>query len=341
MTSTPPVTANPFLVDDLGHPNLSSEFLKARELPLIALNVKFFGYELARRLAAELPAVAHEPPGRISLTCKAATQADLSSSWAAWWCSQLKVPRVFHRKIWEFVYVLQVLEERGALRPDATGLGFGCGKEPLASYFVSRGINTLVTDLAPERSQELGWIDSGQHTSSLETAFHSHLATRADFERLARHRFVDMNNIPDDLLNFDFCWSICSLEHLGSIEKGLSFIARSIDTLKPGGVAVHTTEFNFAEERMTVDNWPTVLFQRRHFIEISERLKAAGHDVAPLDFDVGAGPLDRFIDVPPYLHDWTPEMIRQWGADANHIKLSVDGFASTCFGLIIQKAPAP
>lgn len=324
-------------VDEHGRPNLSPEFLSVRDLPLLALNVKFFGYEMARKLAAELPPAPSAWPGSVDLACKPATQADLSSPWAAWWCAQLKIPRLFHRKLWEYAYLLQALEEKGVMRIGARALGFGCGQEPLTSYFVSRGIETLVTDLAPERSQELGWVRSGQHTSTLDSAFHEHLTTRAEFDRLARHRFVDMNAVPEDLRDFDFCWSVCSLEHLGSIEKGLTFIERSIETLKPGGVAVHTTEFNFAEENATIDNWPTVLFQRTHFVAIAERLKALGHRVARLDFDIGAEPLDRFIDLPPYLHDWTPEMIRRWGSDANHIKLSVDGFASTCFGLIIQK----
>ncbi len=56
-------------------------------------------------------------------------------------------------------------------------------------------------------------------------------------------------------------------------------------TLKPGGLAVHTTEFNFLDEEHTIDNWPTVLYQRAHFERLAEALRADGHRVAPLDFD--------------------------------------------------------
>ena len=82
---------------------------------------------------------------------------------------------------------------------------------------------------------------------------------------------------------------------------------------------------------------PTVLFQRKHFIEIAARLRDRGHAATELDFDIGGGPLDKFIDVPPFFIDWPDHVRRAWGERADHIKASVDGFASTCFGLIVVK----
>jgi hypothetical protein len=117
-------------------------------------------------------------------------------------------------------------------------------------------------------------------------------------------------------------------------------VRNALATLRPGGVSVHTTEFNFANDLETVDNWPTVLFQRRHFQQLADRLTAEGHTVAPLDFHVGDMPLDKFIDVPPYDHEWSPVMRESWGSNAPHLKLTVDGFAVTCFGLIITRAGA-
>ena len=103
-----------------------------------------------------------------------------------------------------------------------------------------------------------------------------------------------------------------------------------METLRPGGLAVHTTEFNFLEDEETVDNSPTVLVQRKHFIEIAARLRDRGHAAAELDFDIGGGPLDKFIDVPPFLLTG-PTMFAAPGERADHIKVSVDGFASPCF----------
>ncbi|HEV2545523.1 MAG TPA: hypothetical protein VGU70_22495, partial [Methylobacterium sp.] len=171
----------------------------------------------------------------------------------------------------------------------------------------------------------------------LDAAFHGDLVDRATFDQRVKLRYVDMNHIPGDLVDYDLCWSICALEHIGSIEKGLNFIENSLKTLKPGGVAIHTTEYNFMRDDYTIDNWGVVLFQRKHFIELSERLTAAGHRVMPLDLRVGSKPLDQFIDLPPFPHD-LPEGIRQeWGSGVSHIKVSVDGIPCTCFGFIIIK----
>jgi hypothetical protein len=144
-----------------------------------------------------------------------------------------------------------------------------------------------------------------------------------------------MNAIPEDLHGlFDFCWSICSLEHLGSISNGLKFIENSLLTLKPGGVSVHTTEFN-TRDGETVDNWPTVLFQKQHLLALAGRLRNLGYDVYDFDFDTGKGILDGFVDLPPY---FDPEYPLQ--NSHAHLKLSIDGFVCTSFSFVVKKPVA-
>jgi hypothetical protein len=151
--------------------------------------------------------------------------------------------------------------------------------------------------------------------------------------------FVDMNEIPSSLTGYDFCWSICSLEHLGSIAKGADFIENSLDVLRQGGVAVHTTEYNVDNEGPTIDNWKTVLFQRKHMESTSGRLTKKGHYVAPLNFDFGDAPLDNFIDLPAYEWDLLLQQAGLAGKQDHpaHLKLAIDGFACTCFGLVVRK----
>jgi hypothetical protein len=326
------------LLGDNANPNSHALAMALRELPAMALSVKYFGYELAHALAAALPVREGLAPQKIDLGSKPSTQADIAAAWTAYWCSELKIPVVFHRKIWELAYVLQAIYNHDAIGPGKRGLGFGCGQEPLPSYLTSKGAVITVTDLPPEDMGERGWADTAQHTSSLDMAFHDHLVDRETFEKNASLRYVDMTDIPDDLTGYDFCWSICAFEHLGSIELGLKFVEDSMKTLKTGGVSVHTTEFNFMRDDATIDNWPTVLFQRRHFIELAERLEAKGHKVAPLDFNIGADPLDRFIDIPPFAQNLPEHMREMWEHEGfPHIKLSVDGFPCTCFGIIVTK----
>ena len=328
------------LVDPNAHPNSNRLNELIRNIPLISLNLKVYGYELARAMASERPRYDNLTPAKVELRSKPSTQADIESAWVAYWMNRLKAPVVYHRKIWELCYVLQALYNFDLIRPGARGVGFGCGEEALPSLLASEGVSVVVTDLEPADDRAKSWQNSGEHTDSLERSFRSDLVAREAFDRNVSLRRVDMTAIPEDLRDYDFCWSICALEHLGSIAKGLDFIENSLDCLKPGGVSVHTTEFNFGDDAQTIDEWPTVLFQKAHFTALAERLRAKGHQVAELDFDVGTKPLDRFIDLPPWPDDMTPAMRRVYETDTPaHIKLSVDGFPTTCFGMIVRKAP--
>lgn len=324
-------------IDNQSRPNVNPLRETTRDIELLALNVKAMGYQLARQLGASLSTEGPAKPPAVGLGSKLATQADIESEWFAYWCRILRLRPVYHRKLWEFAYLLQSLNEAGALMPGHRGLGFGCGVEPMASYFASRGVNVTMTDLPPEDARAAGWATSNEHAPNLMHAHNPSLVDRETFLRQVEYRNVDMNAIPDDLRNFDFCWSICALEHLGSIELGLAFIENSLETLRPGGVAVHTTEFNMNPAGPTIDNWMTVLFQQHHIEGLARRLQARGHRVAALDFTPGDGPLDQFIDLPP----WRDETIATIGGGAGpalHLKVGVDGFPCTCIGLAITKA---
>ena len=320
-----------------GSPNLGRLNLALRNVDFAHLNLKFFGYDLARRLAADLPVRQGTAARHVGLLSKPSTQADMESDWVAHWCAALHVPVIFHRKLWELTYLLQALHENGLLVPGSRGLGFGVGEEPIPSFLAAQGVAVTMTDLASDAAQASGWAATSQHAAGLDQAFHPHLVERATFDRLVEFRTADMTAIPADLAGYDFCWSICALEHLGSIERGLAFVENAMATLRPGGLAVHTTEFNIDPRGVTIDNWPTVLFGRQHLLALAERLHAAGHQVAPLDFDFGDGPLDRFIDLPPWSHDLPAEWQR-WVGQPAHLKVALDGFVSTCFGLVIRKA---
>ncbi len=318
---------------NIGHPN-------SREFDLLKFNIKNMGYSLARKLQEQLPAPGPTDPTPLGLTSRPARQSDMEAPWSRHWCAELAITPIYHRKIWELAFLLQSVYDAGLLqRSGVRALGFGCGEEPIASYLASRGIDVTVTDLAPERVARLGWAETGQHTSSLDKAFHPTLVGREQFDRHVSLRYVDMNDIPRDLRGYDLCWSICALEHLGTIRKGLDFVKNSVATLAPGGLSIHTTEFNYLSDDETIDDQPTVLFLRRHFEQLADELRRDGHFVAPLDFNVGDGVLDRFIDIPPYLcgEGW---MTRdQWESlgPAAHLKLSIGGFACTCFGMVVRR----
>ncbi len=201
----------------------------------------------------------------------------------------------------------------------------------------------MVTDLDPKQVAGKGWVETHQHAKNREFAFRADLVSRSVFDAKVRHQFVDMNAISDMPQTFDFCWSICAMEYLGSIEAGLFFVEKSLKVFKPGGIAIHTIEYNYLSEEHTRETTDTVLFLSKHFELLADRLRKSDHELLGPDFSVGQGLLDSFIDVLPYaneLNGWlineqTPHMNSQFPA---HLKLSVSGYASTCFGMVIRKS---
>jgi hypothetical protein len=164
-----------------------------------------------------------------------------------------------------------------------------------------------------------------QHSNQLADLNKDLICDHAVFLQQAQFRFVDMNDIPADLTGFNFCWSACSLEHLGSIQKGIDFIKNSLHCLQPGGVAVHTTEFNLSSEVATLDNNDTVIFRKKDILRLIGELEGEGHHVAPVTFNAGGLVEDNFVDVPPYYEHYF------------HLKLLLDGYVTTSIGLIIKK----
>jgi len=241
------------------------------------------------------------------------------------WLDLMARPMHRHRKQWEYVYICRLLEHMGALRPLGRGLGFGCGIEPLPAVFAAHNIFVTATDLPLDDPRTQSWRGTDQLLSGLVELRDPAIVPDHVFDARVEYAGVDMTAIPIDRRNYDFCWSSCSLEHLGSLDAGMSFFEASLATLKPGGVAVHTTELNVTSDEETIATGETVLYRRRDMLALADRLAGAGHEVVPLTFDQGDQLDDRHVDVPPYSSD-------------NHLKLALGQFVSTSFGLAVRKA---
>lgn len=237
-------------------------------------------------------------------------------------CKMLDCPPTWHRKHWEWVFIIHHLLDGGVLRDGSRGLGFGVGQEGLPAMFAAQGCEVLATD-APEDTN--GWVESGQHSSSRDHLRAPWIVPDADFDRLVSHRLVDMNAIPPDLRGFDFTWSSCCFEHLGSLEAGMDFVVSSVECLNPGGIAVHTTEFNLSSDEDTLTEGSTVVYRRSDMESLVARLRALGHDARTFTVAEGAHPLDSHIDAPPYA---TP-----------HLKLQLAGYVTTSAGVVVRRAP--
>lgn len=253
------------------------------------------------------------------------TRAQLESPAFRHWIGRLGLPFQLRRKDWEFAFILQALYERDCLRAGSRGLGFAVGEEAIPALLASTGCEVVATDLDPRDSRAQAWADTAQLATSLDKLRRPEICPDADFSQQVSYRHVDMNQIPADLRNFDFTWSSCSFEHCGSIELGLKFVENQMACLKPGGVAVHTTEFNLSSDDETIEEGVTVIFRRRDIDRLISSLEASGHHVEPVSYVLGQTGDDRSVDIFPY-------------TSLPHLKLLLfDRYISTSLALIVRK----
>ena len=265
------------------------------------------------------------PPSLTEPTSQLCTEAQFQEDLYAEFCTSLaEDPTIMHRKPWEFIWILAVLRKADLLRADKRGLGFGVGNEPLSAYFAKLGIKVLATDAPPETIADQGWDTTGQHAIGQEQLWRPTIVDRDSFEKYVSFAFADMNDIPDSFSGFDFCWSACCFEHLGSIEKGLDFVRNSLQTLKPGGLAIHTTEFNLTSNEDTFEHPTLSLFRKRDIESLYGRLIEEGHQPWSLNLFPGNGKIDAHVDLPPFA--------------LPHLKLQVSRYVTTSIGLVVQKS---
>ncbi len=230
---------------------------------------------------------------------------------------------VQHRKTWEFAFILAALEARGVLAPGRRGLGFGTGREMLPSLFAAAGVEVVATDAPADLDFSVNWAMGSQWAEGLNDLWRPDLVDQETFLRQVTFRPADMNNIPSELIDFDFCWSACAFEHLGSIRMGLDYLHNSLKPLKPGGVSVQTTEFNLSSNDRTIDQPGLCLFRKQDFEMVIDELTRAGHTVEPLNLWPGVTAVDEHIDLPPY--------------SLPHLKIELQGYLTTSIGVIITK----
>lgn len=261
------------------------------------------------------------------------TYAELISPEFTRWTNETKESTLdITRKIWEYDFILNTLWFADMMQDGRTGLGFAVGQEPLPAVFVKHGCKILATDLDREKACEEGWVDTDQHANGLNTLNTRGICDQDLFFKNCTFLNVDMNQIPDNLGTFDFIWSCCALEHLGSIKRGKEFIYNSLKFLKSGGIAVHTTEYNISSNYFTFGilprKIPVSLYRRRDLENIASTLTSEGYEIR-LSFELGNTPNDTYVDEIPYKMN-------------PHLKLRISNRLYSCiitsYGLIIKRA---
>jgi hypothetical protein len=223
--------------------------------------------------------------------------------------------------------IVEALRRLGLAAPGKRGLGFGVGQEPIPALLAGMGCHLVATDLAADEGGA-GWARSGQHCQSLDRLSLPTACPADQFLAQVSHRPVNMTQIPADLRDFDFTWSSCALEHLGSLEHGLRFLVDQARCLKPGGYGIHTTEFNVLSNDRTWTTGGTVAYRARDLSALDAACRRAGLELLTPDLDPGDGDFDWVLDRWPY----RPEP---------HLKLLAEGaFVLTSLLLVVHRPPA-
>ena len=226
-----------------------------------------------------------------------------------------------HRKQWEFAFIYERLRKAGVLCPGTRGLGFGVGTEKLPSFFASLGIHITATDAAPGQN----WAGSSDVSDHKSRLFQPDMIDLESFDNRVSFEYCDMNDIPSHLTDYDFCWSSCSFEHLGNLQRGIDFVINSVEqSLKVGGVACHTTELNLSSDDKTIETGGTVIYRKKDLERLCRTLIERGHWVEPLRIEPGTLPPDYFVDVPPHSHN-------------PHLKLLLGSYVATSVGLVVRR----
>lgn len=273
-------------------------------------------------------------PNLEEIRSQACTQLQFEEPLYSFWVSEFKENFAYHRKQWEWVFIARALSVNGFLEKGVRGLGFGVGIEPLPPVFAKYGCDVLVTEWDIGEHGGRSW-SSHYNPNSLLATMNRNDIFRPDgliceeeaYRCRVSYQDVDMNNIPENLKDFDFVWSSCSLDHLGTRENCNNFIYNSVKCLSRGGIAVHTTEYNLMPEIFTPDTGSVILFNESQLFEIASNLMDMDCEVR---FNLNTG--NGYMDLVP---DRSPWNLKQ------HVKLAFDepspGVVVTSIGLIIKK----
>merc|ERR1711865_389393 len=235
-----------------------------------------------------------------------------------------------HRKLWELAYVVHVVTTMGLCTSGKRGFVTAVGKEFLPQLFVTLGCDIVASDL-PDGQVASGWDAGGMHASNMKELYTPGYkgVTWEQFNEHVHFQPENINSLSREIQQqrFDFVWSTCSVEHVGSIEKGIAAVLNSVKLLKPGGVAIHTVEFNLWSEEQTTRTENESIWRKKDMERLIAAAQTAGYIVPTVSWGAGHGKFDRV----PNGQDKCAYV------DHNHIKLGCFGEIKTSFAMVIQK----
>ncbi len=153
----------------------------------------------------------------------------------------------FHRKDWEFTQIIFSLKELQYLTPQSICLGIGAGREHLLYYLTYKVKKVIGIDLYE------GYYYGGEDEIDIPLSVERYAPFPYIKDKLNLIRMNALNlEFPDN--TFDFIFSASSIEHFGKKKKILRALKEMYRVLKPGGIAVITTELKLTSLSSNLPN---------------------------------------------------------------------------------------
>ena len=205
--------------------------------------------------------------------------------------NELCEPPVLHRKQWEFGKIFLALKKAGMLKADKRGLSMGSGIE-VVLYSIARRVQHLtVTDLY---SSESLWECA--KAANPDEFVRKNKRFPIDDNRLSALN-MDMRSLAFGDCSFDFAYSSCAFEHIGTDPDFLQHLNEVYRVLKDGGIYVMTTEFTCENETIPIPN--NYIFSAGHL----DRLIAGTRFIPEKRFDARISEQSVNFPVPAQVND--------------------------------------
>jgi hypothetical protein len=200
-----------------------------------------------------------------------------------------------HRNTWEAVWIASVLASHGCIAPGKRAIGLGVLRERIAALLASRAVRVHAIRLAETAEPNL----SQQH--ALLQLFYPEIIPIDDFDMLVSMEDGDALDLTSGITaEHDGVWSMGVLRRLNSVAAAGDFVRRSLEVLRPGGVAAHTLDLNLSSDSDGGGVAGHLVFHRADLDALVLRLVRDGYEVLPVNLYPGHDAADAIVDAPPF-----------------------------------------
>ena len=195
-------------------------------------------------------------------------------------------PTTIHRKYWEFAMGIIAMKRFNKLNMETLALGIGSGVEPIPFYLANKVKHVYATDLYGDLEN---WNNASPATFLNNPKKYALFPYKEDALTILR---MDGTKLEFPSETFDIAFSFSSIEHFGGRNhagalKSLKEIER---VLKPGGIAVITTEYILNNKEH-----PEFFNRKTIYSDLIDKLDSLKL-VEPLDLRITTKTLDTVMD---------------------------------------------